>query len=473
MIGRRLLVVGVTGGALLLGLLAAGVLGWSRTQPGQATLLRFGSRQMFPQVQEAVEAALASVFPDLWRGPAAGPGAPPCAYDWPRADRSYAGAIRCRCVVAPPELTYWEVAERIASALEPIGARVLWSERCPLPARRGAESNPNDERDELMRVDVGVTGCPTHTLIVHRTTVSDVPVRWGVDLAESAWDLLAAAPNQPTIALVIDDWGYFHNDVAEQFLELPFPLTLSILPGLPYSRRYALAATELALPPEKSVPAVADPGRSPSARALRQVLGCRVELSVGKSAPALMRDRREILLHLPMEPEGYPEVDPGPKAVMTGMTEETIAALVDASLASLPGVSGVNNHMGSRATADRATMRLLMQVLAHRELLFLDSLTTPHSVAYDEARRAGLASLRSRLFLDEAHPDAATVRANLHKLERAARAGGFAIGIGHPHPETLEALRSELPRLRAAGVRLVTVSELYALQTERTRRAAS
>jgi polysaccharide deacetylase 2 family uncharacterized protein YibQ len=136
-------------------------------------------------------------------------------------------------------------------------------------------------------------------------------------------------------------------------------------------------------------------------------------------------------------------------------------------------VTGVNNHMGSRATADRETMRRLMRALSRRGLLFLDSLTTPHSVAYDEARKAGIDCLRCRLFLDEARPTADVVRQNLRKLERAARASGFAVGIGHPHPETLEALKSELPRLQAAGVRLVTVSELFALLAARGDRTAS
>ncbi|MFO7655340.1 MAG: divergent polysaccharide deacetylase family protein [Candidatus Krumholzibacteriia bacterium] len=472
----RWLVVGIAGGALLLGLLAAGILGWSRTDPGQSALLRLGSDRMYPLVQRGIEEALRPLLPDLWCGPAAGGGAPASAHDWTHTDDSGApAAIRCRVVAAPAGATFWEVQQQVAEAVMPLGARILWAERLPRTdagATTSCGAGLDAESADLLRLDLGVIGRPTHTLVVHAAATPAPVVHWTRDAVASAWDILAAGSQQPTIAIVIDDWGFFHSRVTEGLLALPVPLTAAVLPGLPYSRRFALAATELALPPADGA-AHLTPGRRDAAREARRAAGCPVEISLGSAAPELAGRRREVILHLPMEPEGYPAVDPGPLAITVGMSEVDIAAVVDHALAGLPGVTGVNNHMGSRATADRATMSRLMRVLRERGLHYVDSLTTPRSVAYAEAQRAGLASARSRIFLDEGRPDAAGVRRNLDALVRAARAGGFAVGIGHPHAATLEALAAELPRLAAAGVRFVTVSELIALQTLRDASAAS
>jgi len=175
------------------------------------------------------------------------------------------------------------------------------------------------------------------------------------------------------------------------------------------------------------------------------------------------------MLHLPMQSIHYPDVDPGQAAVMVGMPREEIATMIDRALASLPNVRGVNNHQGSAATADEATMTVLMDVLAGRDLYFLDSLTSSASVAHDRARDAGVPALRNRVFLDNDHENPESIRERVHRLAKAARATGAAVGIGHPHPGTLQVLREEIPALEAAGVRLVTVSELLALLEERGR----
>ncbi len=165
-----------------------------------------------------------------------------------------------------------------------------------------------------------------------------------------------------------------------------------------------------------------------------------------------------------MESVRYPEVDPGPDAVLVGMDRDEIAAVVDKSLAALPNVRGVNNHQGSRATADQATMDDLMAVLAERDLFFFDSLTTSSSVAYQTAVAAGVPAVRNRIFLDDDHENPEAIRQRLRTLVRSARATGAAIAIGHPHPATLAVLQQELPRLAADGVRFVTLSELLALR---------
>jgi uncharacterized protein len=130
----------------------------------------------------------------------------------------------------------------------------------------------------------------------------------------------------------------------------------------------------------------------------------------------------------------------------------------------VPGATGVSGHRGSRATADSTLMDALMWALAARRLPFLDSLTTARSVAASAAARHGVPCLANQLFIDEGEPEPDRIRQRLAQLERAARRDGAAIGIGHPRPATAAVLAAELPRLRAAGVRLVTLSELRALR---------
>jgi polysaccharide deacetylase 2 family uncharacterized protein YibQ len=149
---------------------------------------------------------------------------------------------------------------------------------------------------------------------------------------------------------------------------------------------------------------------------------------------------------------------------MVDMDRREIADLLDEALGGLPGVRGVNNHMGSAATSDPATMERLMQELAARGLYFVDSLTSARSVAWEEARRAGLPAARNRIFLDYDNEDAGRIRANLERLVSAARSTGFAVGICHPHPATADVLTRELARLAAGGVRFVTMSEFLALR---------
>jgi hypothetical protein len=240
---------------------------------------------------------------------------------------------------------------------------------------------------------------------------------------------MGAAPvaGGPRVALVIDDLGQRVTGPDAALMALPVPLTLAVLPGRPHSRAVAALAA----------------GRH------------------GSDEPA----RRDLFLHLPMEPQGYPGVDPGPGALLLGQGAAEVASLLDQGLASVPGAIGVNNHMGSAATADTLLMAALMAELAARGLRFLDSLTTPRSVAWRAARQAGVPCARNRLFLDVEHTDEAAVSARLAELVAVARRSGQAIGIAHPHPATAAVLAREIPRYLEEGVRFVTVSDLMTATT--------
>lgn len=221
--------------------------------------------------------------------------------------------------------------------------------------------------------------------------------------------LLSAAAQAATVALVIDDLGY-NRDRARRALALPPPITAAVLPDAPYTEAIADAAD-------------------------RAGIG--------------------VLVHLPME--GH-EDDGQAGFLRADMSEMRFRQRVRRGLGEVPGAIGVNNHMGSLLTADRAAMDLLMHELrsAPAPLLFLDSRTTADSVAYASAARAGLAATRRDVFLDH-DIDPAAIEHQFHRWLRKARDTGCALAIAHPHPETLVVLERLLPHVK--GVRRVGLAE--------------
>lgn len=220
---------------------------------------------------------------------------------------------------------------------------------------------------------------------------------------------VSVAPGQPMIAVVIDDMG-LDRGRSEQTIALPAPLTLAYLAyasGLDAQTRAARAAGH------------------------------------------------ELLVHVPMEPG--PGANPGPKALLTGLTPDEMNRRITWNLTQFTGFVGINNHMGSKATADRPSMAAVMSKLRDRGLLFLDSRTSGATVAYEEAERQGIPALRRDVFLDH-DPSPIAVRAALDQVEEVARRQGHAIAIGHPKDATIDALAEWLPDARARGFALVPVS---------------
>ena len=167
---------------------------------------------------------------------------------------------------------------------------------------------------------------------------------------------------------------------------------------------------------------------------------------------------RELLLHMPMEPLGNHGPGPGEGAVTVGLPAQEVLSRVERALAVVGGVRGINNHMGSRASADRPAMQAVMDALRSRGLYFLDSRTTPETVAEDVAHQTGIPALHRDVFLDVvSEPEA--IRRALQQAVARAQAQGSAVAIGHVHPLTIEILAHELPRL-GADVRLVRPSQL-------------
>jgi len=178
-----------------------------------------------------------------------------------------------------------------------------------------------------------------------------------------------------------------------------------------------------------------------------------------ETASRLHRAGHEVWLHLPMEPEGYPRRNPGPGAVLVSMSEGEIRSTVRSAINSVPFVVGVNNHEGSRATANLRVMTWVMQELAARGLCFIDSRTTKHTVAEDAARAQGIPTGRRHVFLDNVR-DPGAIRRQLDRAVYLARRDGAAIAIGHCNAVTVSVLEAEAPRLWKRKVELVPPTKL-------------
>lgn len=164
------------------------------------------------------------------------------------------------------------------------------------------------------------------------------------------------------------------------------------------------------------------------------------------------------MLHQPMEPFSS-EVDPGPGAIFVNDHPERIHQVVAENIATLPHVTGVNNHMGSRYTQQPQKMGQALDVIRNQGLFFVDSVTSGHSTAYACARQMGVSTKRRDLFLDN-QQDVASVRRQLNRLRHRAMIHGSAIGIGHPHPSTAEAIMRYKDSPEGRGLTFVHVSQL-------------
>lgn len=166
----------------------------------------------------------------------------------------------------------------------------------------------------------------------------------------------------------------------------------------------------------------------------------------------------ELMVHVPMQPQSE-SYDPGPDVLEVGLPTEELRRRLRWGLSRSDGFVGINNHMGSRFTADRAGMNVVMDEIRARGLLFLDSVTTQKSVAPDLARQYGVPFAARHVFLDN-EMTVSAVRGQLAKTEAYARKYGAAIAIGHPHDGTIEALAGWLPGLEAKGFVLVPVTTI-------------
>ena len=167
---------------------------------------------------------------------------------------------------------------------------------------------------------------------------------------------------------------------------------------------------------------------------------------------------KEALLHLPMEPLDASQQSEK-TTVTVNMSDKDIRDFTKRAIEQLPGISGVNNHQGSRATADERVMKEVLSVIKSKKLFFVDSNTQPKTIAYKTARQMGIKTAINMAFLD-GQADVAYIKARLRQAGETAIKNGSYIAICHARPKTVIALTEMVGELEAMGVEFVFVSAL-------------
>lgn len=216
----------------------------------------------------------------------------------------------------------------------------------------------------------------------------------------------------PKLAIVIDDIGQ-NMKVLKGLVNLQFPVTLAVWPNASYTR---------------------------------------------ESVEIVTQKQRDLIIHFPMEPKGYPRYNPGDDALFVSMSADDIKKQIAENVAKIPEAIGVNNHMGSRFTGYSPGMDVALAEFKRHGLFFLDSLTTSTSVGRGSAKTAGIPFYERDIFIDNVK-DVTAIVLQLKKAENVAVKKGYSIAIGHPYPETLAALKL-WEQGRNKSIQLIPLSRL-------------
>ncbi len=321
-------------------------------------------------------------------------------------------------VAVPTEAGQAALLESLTTAVKKAGGQVF------------ASRQDTVEGKEALRVDLGLADSLENeavTVITHNIWLllqTEKPVAPPKDpedgaLADSRRDALkqprdgkAPPANQRgRLALVIDDCGLTMEGVAE-LLTLDPPIPFAVLPYHRYSEAIA-----------------------------RQAVG----------------QGKQVILHLPLESVGGERAEA--MTITTAMTQEQIKGATREAMAAVPQIIGVNNHQGSKATADVRVITAVLSVLQEQGLFFLDSRTSAGSAAYRTAKNLGLRAAENDHFIDNS-ADVGAIKRELRTAGRLALSQGEAVAIGHIRPHTVSAIRDMVAELESMGVQFVFVSEL-------------
>ena len=248
--------------------------------------------------------------------------------------------------------------------------------------------------------------------IAKSATVKEIPKKLpiAVPVVPKATAVKSAVP---VIAVIIDDCGY--NLLPCKFApSIPASISFSILPDLQHST---------------------------------------------KVAECVHANNKEVMLHLPLEPHEILEKYPKEYLIKTTMTQGKIESILRKNLNTIPYLSGVNNHTGSKATEDRRTMSVIFSVLKERGLFFVDSLVTDHSVCNTLAQDMHLPFTARDTFLDNEN-EREYIEGQFAHLADQAKRRGYALAIGHARSLTLQIVKEQIEKLEKEGFRFVTVREL-------------
>ncbi len=228
--------------------------------------------------------------------------------------------------------------------------------------------------------------------------------------------LYKSKTNQQTITIVVDDFGSISQDLLDGFLALDTEVCFAIFPDQVHS------------------------------------------ISTMQKARS---QGRESLIHVPMEPIGYPRIDPGKNAILVQHTEAQIKRTLTQFITDMPSCMGINNHMGSLATTDIDVMHTVMKTLKEHNKVFLDSRTTNVSVAYQTAQKSHIKAFRNDIFLDSPNINQSTMEAKLNRIIELSKSQNHVIAITHCHNrDKLEYLKAIISRLKKAGFTLIPLSEV-------------
>lgn len=215
------------------------------------------------------------------------------------------------------------------------------------------------------------------------------------------------------IGIIIDDFGYRNDEVSDGFLELDARLTYAVIPGHAHSTSFGQKAVSAGF---------------------------------------------EVIVHMPMENTGktYGEEE---FVLMTDMDKETIERRLKNALNQIPTAIGMNNHQGSKASADQHVMTNVAKVLKNKNLFYIDSRTTVETIGETTMEVFGVPTARRNIFLDNDNDEEKIVK-QLQKLAKKAEKSGYAIGIGHVKPKTLFVLEEQIPILKRQGFKFEFVSRM-------------
>ncbi|KTS72667.1 divergent polysaccharide deacetylase family protein [Pantoea stewartii] len=222
--------------------------------------------------------------------------------------------------------------------------------------------------------------------------------------------LLSFAAQAGKLAIVIDDIGYRPTE-ENKVLQMPQAISVAVLPDAPYARQMAIKAHQ---------------------------------------------GGHEVLIHLPMAPLSKQPLE---KNTLTPeMSSAEIDRIIRSAVNNVPYAVGLNNHMGSKMTSSLPGMQKVMQALNQYNLYFLDSMTIGNSQSVPAAQGTHVRVLKRRVFLDDSQ-DINAIRQQFSRAVKLAERDGYAIAIGHPHPNTVRVLQQMLPTL-PADITLVTPGQL-------------
>jgi polysaccharide deacetylase 2 family uncharacterized protein YibQ len=217
------------------------------------------------------------------------------------------------------------------------------------------------------------------------------------------------------VAIIIDDFGNNMKGTKQMF-SLPIPLTAAVMPFLPSTKQDAQEAHKKGY---------------------------------------------EVIVHLPMEPIRGKKSWLGPNAITTDLSDQEIRKRVEMAIKDVPFAVGMNNHMGSKATADERVMRIVLSVCREHGFFYLDSKTNPKSVVQKIAEKAGVPVIENKLFFDDIYTHQHIAKqANLLLQKTKEEPVMIAIGhVGPPGEITSSVISSYIPKIKQEA-KFVFVSQL-------------